>query len=75
MLSSILEAASEAKENVQHFEPAIDNAEDVEKLEEEDTLNPFWANLISRVNTFDTSASREERIPRYREMLWKPKPP
>ncbi|KAL2632350.1 hypothetical protein R1flu_017036 [Riccia fluitans] len=69
------EAASEALDNGQEFEPGVDKDEEVDKVDEEDTLHPFWADPILRAGTFDTSASQEERTPCFREMLQEPKPP
>ncbi|KAL2651721.1 hypothetical protein R1flu_019849 [Riccia fluitans] len=51
------EAVSEAQDDVQDFELVIDEEEDVDKVEEEDILDPFWADPISRAGTFETSAS------------------
>ncbi|KAL2634544.1 hypothetical protein R1flu_006023 [Riccia fluitans] len=55
------------------FGTVFDDDEDVNEVEEEDTLDSFWVDPISRAGTFDTDASQEERTPSFRESLWEAK--
>ncbi|KAL2641356.1 hypothetical protein R1flu_008943 [Riccia fluitans] len=59
------DAVSEAQDNVEDFERAVDEEEDIDEMEEEDTPDPFWLDLISRAGTFDVGASQEKMTQKY----------
>ncbi|KAL2611065.1 hypothetical protein R1flu_022757 [Riccia fluitans] len=47
------ELTSQDSEHVPDFEPPFVEKEDVDEIGEEDTLDPFWEDLISRAGTFE----------------------